>query len=81
MSSEHTINNKLLKNSNDISSKVNNDLNVELNKDQNKYTGRVNINNLMLRVREKEKKHKVENIVLGSLIGSIVVITGIIASL
>ena len=43
--------------------------------------GRVNINNLMSKVRADHKKKKKENLVFVGLIGSIVVITGIIASL
>ena len=43
--------------------------------------GRVNINNLMSKVRADYRKQKKENLVFVGLIGSIVVITGIIASL
>ena len=42
---------------------------------------RVDINDLMSRVRDDEKKQKKENIVFFSLIASVIVITGIIASL
>jgi hypothetical protein len=42
---------------------------------------RVDINNLMSKVRAEKKKEKKENLVFVGLIGSIVVITGIIASL
>ena len=41
----------------------------------------VNINNLMTKVREQEKKERKENIIFLSLIGSVVLVTGIIASL
>ena len=44
-------------------------------------SNRVNINNLMTKVREQEKKEKKENIIFLSLIGSVVLVTGIIASL
>ena len=47
----------------------------------NTRTNRVDINDLMSRVREDEKKQKKENIVFFSLIASVIVITGIIASL
>ena len=42
---------------------------------------RVDINNLMLKVREEKKKQKKENLVFLGLVSSVVVITGIIASL
>ena len=51
-------------------------MNLEL-----KTSGRVNINNLMSKVRADHKKQRKENLVFFGLIGSIVVITGIIASL
>tara|TARA_A100000164_G_scaffold182309_1_gene162013 strand:+ start:636 stop:839 length:204 start_codon:yes stop_codon:yes gene_type:complete len=44
-------------------------------------SNRVNINNLLTKVREQEKKEKKENILFLSLIGSVVLVTGIIASL
>ena len=44
-------------------------------------TNRVDINDLMSRVRDDEKKQKKENIVFFSLIASVIVITAIIASL
>ena len=47
----------------------------------NRRTNRVDINDLMSRVRDDEKKQKKENIVFFSLIASVIVITGIIASL
>ena len=47
----------------------------------NARTNRVDINDLMSRVRDDEKKQKKENIVFFSLIASVIVITGIIASL
>ena len=42
---------------------------------------RVNINDLISRVRDDEKKQKKENLVFFGLIASVIVITGIIASL
>ena len=47
----------------------------------NTRSNRVDINDLMSRVRDDEKKQKKENIVFFSLIASVIVITGIIASL
>ena len=46
-----------------------------------KISGRVDINDLMSRVREEERKQKKENLVFFGLISSVIVITGIIASL
>ncbi len=45
-----------------------------------KVLNRVNINNLMSKVREEEKKQRKENLIFFSLIGSVIIITGIIAS-
>ena len=42
---------------------------------------RVDINNLLSKVRDDEKKQKKENLVFFGLVASIIVITGIIASL
>jgi len=47
----------------------------------NTRASRVDINDLMSRVRDDEKKQKKENIVFFSLIASVIVITAIIASL
>ena len=58
-----------------------NDLRMKVNKSQTKNSRRVNINNLMSKVRADYKKRKKENLVFVGLIGSVVVITGIIASL
>ena len=60
---------------------VSEDVGMKVNKFQTKNSGRVNINNLMSKVRADHKKQKNENLVFVGLIGSIVVITGIIASL
>ena len=54
---------------------------MKVNVSQTKSSERVNINNLMSKVRADYKKKKKENLVFVGLIGSIVVITGIIASL
>ena len=58
-----------------------NNVGMKVNESQTKNSGRVNINNLMSKVRADYKKQKNENLVFYGLIGSIVVITGIIASL
>ena len=42
---------------------------------------RVDINDLLSRVRDDEKRQKKENLVFFGLVASVVVITGIIASL
>ena len=42
---------------------------------------RVNINDLLSKVKNDEKKQKKENLVFFSLVASVIVITGIIASL
>ena len=47
----------------------------------NTRSNRVDINDLMSRVRDDEKKQKKENLVFFSLVASVIVITGIIASL
>ena len=43
--------------------------------------GRVDINDLMSRAREDEKKQKKENLVFFGVIASVIALTGIIASL
>ena len=58
-----------------------NNARMKVNTSQTKNSRRVNINNLMSKVRADYKKQKKENLVFVGLIGSIVVITGIIASL
>tara|TARA_B100000989_G_C19488902_1_gene448813 strand:+ start:1139 stop:1345 length:207 start_codon:yes stop_codon:yes gene_type:complete len=42
---------------------------------------KVDINQLLNRVRDEKKKERKENLLLLSLVGSVIVITGIIASL
>ena len=46
-----------------------------------KISGRVDINHLMSKVRDEEKKQRKENLIFFGLVSSVVVITGIIASL
>ena len=58
-----------------------NNASMRVNISQTENSGRVNINNLMSKVRADYKKQKKENLVFVGLIGSVVVITGIIASL
>jgi len=55
----------------------------ELSQSKNISTksNRVDINDLMLKVRNEEKKEKKENLVFLGLIGSVIVISGVIASL
>ncbi len=59
-----------------------NNAKLEVNESRTKiHSGRVNINNLLSKVRAEQKKQKKNNLVFVGLIGSIVIITGIIASL
>jgi len=58
-----------------------NNVGMKVNESRTESSGRVNINNLMSKVRADHKKQKKENLVFVGLIGSIVVITGIVASL
>ena len=60
---------------------VSEDVGMKVNKFQTKNSGRVNINILMSKVRADHKKQKNENLVFVGLIGSVIIITGIIASL
>ena len=60
---------------------VSSNVGMKVNESRTKSSARVNINNLMSKVRASHKKQKKENLVFVGLIGSIVVITGIIASL
>ena len=71
-----------------MSMKINNhtvdaskDLGMKVNTSQTKNSGRVNINNLMSKVRADYEKKRKENLVFFGMIGSVVVIIGIIASL
>ncbi|MDC0031336.1 hypothetical protein OAI92_02065 [Candidatus Pelagibacter sp.] len=58
-----------------------NHLNETPNKDVLKAPHRVDINDLMLKVRNEKKKEKKENLVFLGLVGSVLVISGVIASL
>ena len=58
-----------------------NNVGMKVNASRPESSGRVNINNLMSKVRADQKKQRKENLVFFGLIGSVVVITGIIASL
>ena len=66
---------------NDHTAEVSSNAKMKVNEYSTKNSARVNINNLMSKVRADYKKKKKENLVFVGLIGSIVVITGIIASL
>ena len=66
---------------NNHSVEVSNNVGMKVNESRTKSSARVNINNLMSKVRADHKKQKKENLVFVGLIGFIVVITGIIASL
>ena len=54
---------------------------AKTSKSPSKVSGRVDINNLMSRVREEERKQKKENLVFFGIVASVIAITGIIASL
>ena len=58
-----------------------NNVGMKVNESRTKSSAKVNINNLMSKVRADYKKQRKENLVFFGLIGSVVVITGIIASL
>ena len=53
----------------------------EVKKSKKPDTQKVDINVLMDRVREEKKKEKKENLIFLSLIGSAILLTGVIASL
>ena len=53
---------------------------VQLSKNSN-TASRVNINDLLLKVRHEQKKEKTENYIFLGLICTVVAVTGIIASL
>ena len=61
--------------------KVSKNVEAKYDEFQSENSKRVNINNLMSKVRADHKRKKKENLVFVGLLGSIVVITGIIASL
>ena len=60
---------------------VSSNVRMKINESRTKTSVKVNINNLMSKVRADYEKKRKENLVFFSLIGSVVVITGIIASL
>jgi len=55
------------------------DFNIEIAK--TKTSGRVDINKLMLKVKKEKKLEEKENLIFVGLVGSVVLITGLIASL
>ena len=55
--------------------------NLHLNNKHNSFHSKVDINDLLSRVREDEKKQKKENLVFFGLVAAVVAVTGIIASL
>ena len=66
---------------NDHTAEVSSNAKMKVNEYSTKNSARVNINNLMSKVGADHKKKRKENLVFFGLIGSVVVITGIIASL
>ena len=61
---------------------INNEINTSTSREKNKNSKRkVDINILLNKVREEEKKEKLENVVFFSLVAVVVVFTGIIISL
>ena len=55
--------------------------NLYLSNKYNSFHSKVDINDLLSRVREDEKKQKKENLVFFGIVASVITITGIIASL
>ena len=55
--------------------------NLHLNNKYNSFHSKVDINDLLSRVRDDEKKQKKENLVFFGLVAAVVTVTGIIASL
>ena len=60
---------------------VSRNVRMKINESRTKTSVKVNINNLMSKVRADHKKQRKENLVFFGLIGSVVVLTGIISSL
>ncbi len=58
-----------------------NSLKNQIEPNQNHNQQKVDINILLNRVRSEKKREKKENLLFLSLIGSVIVVTGIIASL
>ena len=61
--------------------KTPNNLDFQTKVENIKVRGRVDINKLMQKVRDEQKQQKKENLVFFGLVSSVVVITGLIASL
>ena len=61
--------------------KTPNNLDFQTKVENIKVRGRVDINKLMQKVRDDQKQQKKENLVFFGLVSSVVVITGLIASL
>ena len=66
-------------NNESLSSLSPNSLTIKINKE--KISKRVDINVLMAKVRNEKKKQSKENLVFFGLISSVIIVTGIIASL
>ena len=60
---------------------VSRNVRMKINESRTKTSVKVNINNLMSKVRADYKKKKKENLVFFGLVAAVVAITGIIASL
>lgn len=60
---------------------TNKHLNISKINVESTTSGKVDINKLLLKVRQEERKERKENIFLFGLVGSVVISLGIIASL
>ena len=58
-----------------------NSLENQIETKENYHQQKVDINILLNRVRDEKKREKKENLLFLSLIGSVIIVTGIIASL
>ena len=65
----------------DQSIRTSNTFDINLNKTRRKIPGRVDINELMAKVRNERKKQKKANLLFFGLASAVIIITGIIASL
>jgi hypothetical protein len=61
--------------------KTPNNLDFQTKVEKIEVPGRVDINKLMQKVRDEQKQQKKENLVFFGLVSSVVIITGLIASL